>query len=128
MFRGNIRILFFVAIFTAIPLLSFAQAGLPAKIVPCDGVNCTVCDLAKLAQNLLNAGIFIAVFLSAMIFAYAGWIYMTQETMGAQGNARAMFTNVTLGLCIILGAWIFVDTIMKTMLGGSYLPWNSVCR
>jgi hypothetical protein len=122
------RVWLLSATLAAAPVFALAQAGIPERIVPCNGINCSLCDLAQLAQNLLNAGIFIAVFLSAILFAYAGWIYMTQETISGQGSAKSMFQNVTFGLIIILGAWLFVDTIMKTMLGGSYLPWNSVCR
>ena len=122
------RVWLMTAVLSSVPALALAQGGLPDKIVPCSGVDCTFCDLAQLAQNILNTGIFVAVFLSAVLFAYAGWLYLSNEALGEQMRARAMFQNVAFGLAIILGAWLFVDTLMKTLLGGSYLPWNSVCR
>lgn len=106
-----------------------AQAQIPT-IVPCNGLDCTICDLAQLAQNLLNATIYLAVFLSAFLFAYAGFLYLTNEAIGQQQKAKQMFTNVLLGLVILMGAWLFVDTVMKMMLGtgpGGYFPWNSIC-
>ena len=112
----------------AIALLPFiASAQLPDRLVPCDGLDCTVCSLAALAQNLLNAGIFMAVFISALLFAYAGWLYLTDAAISGQQKAKGMFLNVVVGLVLILGAWLVVDTLMKVMLGGSYMPWNSIC-
>jgi hypothetical protein len=109
------------------PALAFA-AGLPAQIVSCTGVNCTVCDIATTAQNVLNTGIFVMVFLSAVLFAYAGW-----EALTAAGNtekyahAKSIFGNVVLGLVIILSAWLVIDTLMRTMLGSGFGPWNAIC-
>ncbi|MBI5456918.1 hypothetical protein HY969_04240 [Candidatus Kaiserbacteria bacterium] len=126
MMRRAVRV---VGIFfgLSLPYISYAQTILPKKIVPCDGLNCTVCSLAELAQNILNAGIVISVFLSAMLFAYAGWLYLTNEAIGQQQKAKDTFKNVVLGLVIILAAWVIVDTLMKMTLGGNYLPWNNVC-
>jgi hypothetical protein len=112
-----------------LPMLVFGQggAGIPAQIVPCNGVDCTVCHLATLAQNLLNAGIFIFVFIAAMLFAYAGFLYLTNEAIGKQQQAKKIFGNVAIGLIILLSSWLVVDTLMKTVLGGSFGPWNDIC-
>ena len=112
----------------AFPFFVFAQAGLPSQIVPCNGVDCNVCHLAKLAQNIINTGIFITIFLSAVLFAYAGFLYLSNEAIGAQQQAKKIFGNVAIGLCILLAAWLVVDTLMKSVLGGSFGPWNDVCR
>ena len=106
-----------------------ASAQIP-QIVPCDGLNCSVCDLAKLAQNLLNAAIYLSIFLAAFLFAYAGWLYLTNEAIGQQQKAKGLFTDVVIGLVIILGAWLFVDTLLKVLTGdgaSAFGPWNSVC-
>ena len=116
------------SLYLAIPALLFAQAGIPKKIVPCNGVDCKVCDLATLAQNLINTGIFIVIFLSALLFAYAGFLYLTNEAIGEQQKAKKIFGNVAIGLIILLAAWLVVDTLMKSVLGGSFGPWNNVCQ
>ena len=111
-----------------LPFVAFAQ--LPDEIVPCDGVDCTVCDVVTLAQRLLNAGIYIAVFLSAILFAWAGWRYVTAGgDSGKATQARETFTNVLIGLVIILVGWLVVDTIMKTLVNesGDFGPWNQIC-
>jgi len=113
----------------AFPVLVFAQgAGLPSQIVPCKGVDCTVCDLATLAQNLINTGVFIFIFFSALMFAYAGFLYLTSAVEDKVSSARSIFKNVALGLIILLAAWLVVDTLMKSVLGGSFGPWNDICR
>jgi hypothetical protein len=89
----------------------------------------SVCDIAQLAQNVLNDGIFIAVVLSAILFAYAGFQYVTAGgNEGKTGNAKKLFTDVIIGLVIILAAWLIVDTIMKTFTGDKFGPWNSICH
>lgn len=114
----------------AFPLFVFGQtqAGLPRRIVPCDGVNCTICDLATLAQNLINAGVFLFVFLSALMFAYAGFKYLTSAVYDEVSQAKTIITNVALGLIVLLAAWLIVDTLMKAVLGGDFGPWNDICR
>mgnify|MGYP001566732816 CR=1 FL=1 len=107
---------------------AFAQGTLPDRIVPCNGPDCNVCHLVALAQRLINIGIFITITLSAMVFAYAGYLYLTA---GGDSNkaksARQIFTSVAVGLLIILSAWIAVDTLMKTVVDEEKIgPWNSI--
>lgn len=92
--------------------------------------SCSICDIAQLAQNVVNAGIYIAVFLSAVLFAYAGWKYITAGgDPGKAGDARKIFWTVGVGLVLILAAWLIVDIIMKMLVNESALfgPWNEVC-
>lgn len=110
---------------------SIAFGAIPT-IVPqnCQGANaaqnCSVCDIAQLAQNVLNAGIIIAVILSAILFAWAGFKYLSAAGSESQvKNAQGIFLNVLVGLLIILAAWLVVDTLMAT-LTGSHL-WNKIC-
>src|SRR3989344_5387860 len=74
-------IIFFI-VFIAVPSAVLAQQNiLPGQIVPatCNepGGCKSICDIATVAQNILNTGIYIAVFLSAVLFAWAGWLYLT---------------------------------------------------
>jgi hypothetical protein len=109
-----------------LPLLAFG-ASLPGKIVPCSGPDCTVCHIADLANNVLNAGIYVAVFLSAILIAWAGWKYLTNvANAGAHEKAREIFTNVIVGLIIILGGWLVIDTIMRTLTTNK--TWNRICN
>lgn len=119
----------YYAILIGLPVLVFAQQGAaaPSRLVPCDGVNCSVCDLATLAQNIINLGVFLFVFLAAIMFAYAGFLYLTDASLHGQSQAKSMFGHVAGGLVILLSAWLIVDTLMKSMLGGNFGPWNNIC-
>ena len=87
-----------------------------------------VCDIAQLAQNILNDGIYIAVFLSAVLFAWAGLKYlMNMGNSGEISKAKDIFVNVAIGLVIILGSWLVIDVVMRTLVGASVLPWNTIC-
>ena len=107
-----------------------AAAALPGQIVPssCNGVNCTCADLVLLAQNVLNTGIYFAVFISAVLFAWAGWMMISGKSMGESAKideAKKVLWNVMIGLVIMLTAWLIVNTIMKSL---TNIPaWNSIC-
>ncbi len=129
----RIAVLFAVIFFIA-PSLALAAGGLPGQIVPerCNDVGgCqSVCDIATIAQNILNTGIYIAVFLSAVLFAWAGWLYLTSVAGSEISRAKTIFADVAIGLVIILAGWLVVDTLMRTLVGngGSFGPWNKICE
>ncbi len=130
-------ILFTLLILITAPALVYG-AGIPEKIVTCDGVSiegrgveCTVCHIAQAASNILNTGIFIAVFLSGILFAWAGGIYLTNiVNPSGIAKAKAFFGNVLVGLLIILGAWLVIDTILRMLVpnSGTLGPWNELCN
>jgi hypothetical protein len=108
------------------PYMAFAQGSMPDQIVPCTGTDCTVCDIATLAQRVLNAGIYIAVFMSAILFAWAGVTMVTAGgNPGKVTQAKSIFWNVTVGLVLILAAWLLVDVIFATLTGNHL--WNRIC-
>ena len=115
------------------PSLVFAAGGAPDQIVPekCNGDprDCGCAQLVQLAQNILNTGIYIAVVLSAILFAWAGFKYLNAGSSGAQTEAKTLLWNVTIGLVLILVAWGIVDTIIKTIApgsGGAGWIWNQL--
>jgi hypothetical protein len=125
--------LVFVAIFCVMSPALTSAAGL-TTIVPCGaetGANtqlCTVCSLAQLAQNILNDGIYLAVVLSAVLFAWAGFKYLTNiANPGEVSRAKEIFANVAIGLVIILASWLVVDILMRTLVGASGPPWSAIC-
>jgi len=119
-----------VALFLIVPVLASA-AGIPNQIVPCTGVACTCRDLSTLAQNIINAGIFVAVFLSAVLFAWAGWKIMSGKSLGSSENidkGKQVIWNVVIGLVMIIAAWLIVNTIVNTLAtGGALKVWNTIC-
>lgn len=123
---GLTRLSAIIVVFVLLMLPVYVSAqggGLPKQIVPetCNqpGGCQSICDVVKLAQNVLNFGIFMAVVLSALLFAYAGFKLLTaggNTEVYAQG--KRVFGNVLIGLIIILAGWIVIDTLLKTFTGG----------
>ena len=117
------------------PTLVFGAILSP--IVTCNGAvegnnlpACTVCHLAQAAQNVLNVGIFIAIFLSSLLFAWAGILYLTHAaSITEAAKAKKLFSSVLIGLILILSSWLIIDTIMKTLVNDKALlgPWNQIC-
>lgn len=108
-------------------------AGMPGPIVTCTGaggsIPCTCEHLIQTAQNVLNTGIYLAVFLSAVLFAWAGWKLMTGKTTGNEssiGDARKILWNVMIGLVIILAAWLIVNTLFSVLTKGGGL--GNLCK
>lgn len=125
-----VRDLSYLSLLAALlPFAAFAQqggGGLPDRIVPCNGLDCKCDHLIQLAQNLINGGIFVSIFLAALLFAYAGWLYLSNEAIGQQQKAKKLFGNVAIGLIIIMVAWLVVDTLLSSLLKDSVV-WNNVC-
>ncbi|QQG37726.1 MAG: hypothetical protein HYS26_03805 [Candidatus Kaiserbacteria bacterium] len=118
-----------LASFVVFPYAASAQNVIPT-LVECGNTGqppCGICDLAKSAQNILNAGIYIAIFISAVLFAYAGWTYMTAGGEGGKTKGKEIFMNVFIGLALLLAAWLIVDTIMRVFTGAELGPWNKIC-
>ena len=123
----------FLLVLVFVPSFSLAQQNvLPGQIVPesCnDRGGCkSICDLAQLAHNVLNTGIYIAVFLSAILFAWAGWLYLTGAAGSDLSRAKEIFFNVAVGLVIILIGWLVVDILIRSLAGGNFSSWNKICE
>ena len=117
---------------------SFVLAGLIlilpqivlAQIVPCLGPECQTCHLVALGQNIIEFLIGISAFVGAMLFAWAGLLMATAGgNEGKISKARGIFSNVIIGIIIMLAAWLIVDTILKALANQSLTRlgmWNEI--
>lgn len=128
-----------VLIFAALLLVPVASlhAGTcpPTELIPCGCDNspvngivegaemCTFDDLIILAQNFINFLIFkIASPLAAIMFAYAGFLYLTNGGNESKvKQAHDIFTAVFIGLVVALGAWLLIYFIVNFFLAPSYV-------
>lgn len=100
-----------------VPMMLYAKG-----IVACGAVDGSepVCDFNgllatanKLIEFLL---VYFATPLAAMIFAYAGFIYLTSGgNSNKVGQAKKIMLNMLIGYLIALCAWLIVNTIFKTL-------------
>ncbi|MBI1999461.1 MAG: hypothetical protein HYS74_02295 [Parcubacteria group bacterium] len=113
-------------IFLALPFLVLvAVLGIPsalfaAGLVPCGGPGeppCGFDQLIKLVENLIDFAILIAAPLAAIMFAYAGWLYLSSQGSEQKvKSAHGVFMTVLWGILFILGAWIFVKFLTAAFL------------
>ncbi len=102
----------------------FGQSVSPGPIVPCDGVSidgkglkCDFAALLRLAHNIMNFFISISIPLSAIAFAYAGYLFLTAAgNAGQVSKAKEIFTKVLIGFIFVLTAWLIVRTITSALL------------
>lgn len=99
-----------------------------AGLVPCDGADCDWCKFIQMIQNLINYAIYLGVLACAVMFAYTGFLFMTDQGNSENvSEAKAMFRNVVIGLACVLGGWLLIDTLMKALTGSQLDgPWNKI--
>ncbi len=79
--------------------------------------ECTFSDVVLLAKNLVNFAFYLSVPAVILLLSYAGYLYMTSAgDEGKVGQAHTIFTNVAIGFCTILAAWLIVTTLLQALL------------
>lgn len=112
------RVLALMAVLTPLTVLA-APGDFWGPIVPNCGLDvsafmCQACHLAELTHNILSFFISLAVGAAAVMFAYAGFLYVTASSN--QGNidkAKSIFSQVLIGLVLVLVAWLIVDLTLR---------------
>jgi len=89
--------------------------------------ECSVCDLQKLAQNVLNYFVILVVVVAMLVFTNAGVLYATSSAKpGNIAKAHGMFTSALVGLVVVLGAYLLINTLMWALYeGGDFGDWKS---
>lgn len=109
-----IMINFFVTGILLSPLLVSADG-----LVPCGGRGEKMCEYADFITLIKRVIIFliqIGVAFSAVVFAYAGWLYMTSGgDEGKVKQAHEMLTKVLWGFLFALGAYLIVELITSSL-------------
>lgn len=137
-FPVNILLVSAALVFMVLPALAFAQAPSSppsSTIIPCgfDGPDadrtvgpseaCNFNHLIILAQNVINFLIFkIAAPLAAIMFAYAGFLYVTNRgNEGQIKQAHDIFLYVFWGFVVCLAAWLIIYFITSFFLDPTYI-------
>ena len=107
--RPYLFLLLAIAVFTPV---FFLQAD---GLVPCGGAREPGCDFSQLVlliKNITNFIILISAPVSAIMFSYAGYLYLTAAgDTGKISKAHSVFWTVLVGFSIILGAWLIVKAL-----------------
>lgn len=109
------------------PMLGIAAVGDPGQgLVVCGnttGDPCTFDKLIEEVQVVLNFLIFkVAAPLAAVMFAYAGFLYVTNAgNENRIKEAHEIFWNVFIGLVIALAAWLTINFILVFFLDAKFI-------
>ncbi len=118
----------------AVPALAFAADPLGGPvIVTCAGFGtgfegvCQACDLAQLAQKVINFAVAFSAFVATLMFLYAGILYFTAAADSKQvEKAHGIFSKVFIGFVIILTAWLIVNIILNTLTNRGLADWSNI--
>mgnify|MGYP003394382865 FL=1 len=80
-------------------------------------------------QNIVNVSISLAILVSVIIIAYAGFLFMFSPLHAhSREMGRTILLNAVIGLAIALSAWLIVDFVMKTLYNenSGFGPWNTI--
>ncbi|MBU3925660.1 hypothetical protein KJ763_00625 [Patescibacteria group bacterium] len=98
-----------------------------AGIVPCNGIDCTVCDLAAGIKKVIDVLLKdIAFPLTVIVFLYGGFMLIISR--GSENNlnkGRKALWSAFWGILIAFGAWLIIDLILGNLIAPGYIPmWN----
>lgn len=120
------KLLSLLAIFfiLATPLALSAHGFPPTPLMPCKGTSDSPCDftaLMHLVRHLIDFVFFIAMPIAVLLFAYAGWLYLSSSASpGNISKAHRIFWTVFIGLLWVLGAWLVIKLISDALLKEEY--------
>ncbi|MEX0918261.1 MAG: pilin [Candidatus Paceibacterota bacterium] len=114
-----------------IPFVAFGVLCMPLVVgaqdtglVPACGANCNWCDFITLINNVVRWLIIFLSVIAVIVLVIAGFKMVTSGgDVSAWTSAKSMFTNVILGIIIVLAAWLIVDTGLVMLTGGGINFW-----
>lgn len=120
---------FFVLFFTIV--VSFFQTSVVMAaegLVTCvGGDECNFCSFVSMVNGIIEWLIIIAVTLTVLLLAFAGFRLVTSAgDAAALEQAKKIFVSSIIGIMIMLAGWTIVDTFLKLATGGDLGVWNAV--
>jgi hypothetical protein len=85
---------------------------------------CTsLCDLVNTVENIIYFGISVVVFIiTPILFAWGGLMFMfSRGKPEGISKARSILTGALIGLCIVLCAWLIVNTVVNVLGINNYI-------
>lgn len=120
MTRFAVGALFVLALFFSF-YPSYSVLAQDSGLVPCGNeteYDCDLDDAIKLANNVISFLIKMLGVIAVIGLVYAGFKLVTSAgDEGAWREAKSLFTNIVIGIIIILAAFLIVDTILKGLTG-----------
>lgn len=103
-------------------------SGSIGRLVPCDGVNCQLCHVAKLTQNIINFLMGLSIPLAIGLLAWAGVLFFSfGGSPVMRAKAKLIIWNLGMGFVFIVAAFLGIQTVLKVVLAPQYYQsWTSI--
>ncbi|MDQ5928051.1 MAG: hypothetical protein QG633_489 [Patescibacteria group bacterium] len=116
---AGLSLVFFFGLMT--PSMTLATTTTPTPgaggLIPCAGPDCHFSDIILFANTIIGWLLRIAIPVSAALFSYAGFLYLTSEgNPGKKSAANKVFQSVFWGFIMALSAWILVNFLTNFFL------------
>jgi hypothetical protein len=129
---GGLAILFIAPLFVFAwvpgdPIFPSEPAcGVPAG-APANGPYYQGADLVLLINNLVSFSVFLTTAVATLMFAYAGFLYVTAaaRTENLQ-KAKSVFTSVLVGFVLVLTAVLIVNLVLSVLTGKGFEFWTDI--
>jgi hypothetical protein len=80
------------------------------------GKLCGFSELITLIQNVIEYIFILVIPITAIVFAYAGYLYLTSGgSLKKRKKAKNAMTSVLIGIVIVMCAWLLVTLIVRTL-------------
>lgn len=124
------KLIKFSAPLIAIGLLAASLVFAQDRLIPCSGLNCSLCDLLEMFKRLITLGLKIGTALAALFVAWGSFVIMTAGATGGEKKMeegkKIIWTAIT-GILIAFAAWLILGTVLQILTGSpSKLPWNEI--
>lgn len=87
-----------------------------AGLVQCEGPDCDWSQFLATIKEVVNFAVALGIALSALVFAWAGWLYMSSGgDQGKISEAHGIFTKMLWGFLFALGAYLIVQLILTSL-------------
>lgn len=91
-------------------------ASAQTSFIACSGVDCDIETILQTISNFIKFVLQISIAATALIFAYAGILYLTSGgNPGKAQKAIEMLKKTVIGFLFVLGAFLIVELITSTL-------------
>ncbi|MEK7077931.1 MAG: hypothetical protein AAB928_02440 [Patescibacteria group bacterium] len=98
-----------------------------AALVPCDGINCTLCDFFSLAQNIFNfVALTLVPIVAVLLIFWGGYMFLISGgNPGGITKAKSILKNTVIGIVVVYTAYLAASYLVIFFAGGSSVAGSS---
>ena len=117
--KKNIAYIGFIGLILLVPSFVLADHG---GLVPCHGIDCSLCSFFELFVRIFNYVALMVPVLATGLAAWGGFLYITSGgSSGQVEKARGILLNTVIGVAIFYASYVLASTVvtMVAVRGGA---------